>query len=183
MTIQARFSSLARASHLQGLLALTMTLAGCLAPPAEDFPEPEQTPPFLDLLQADPPITEVVSVASRDQKPFAIPVRSEDRGERLWGGLHLDFKLETEVRVEITPPEEPSTLDDTRRSLTFTWNVVATPGCHQLALLVTHERNFDFETWKPKPEVSQGDVAIATWWVLVDGQPESPTDCPAGTAP
>jgi hypothetical protein len=188
MTTWARFSLLARASHVQGvLLAMTASLTGCLAPSPDDFPEPEQTPPYLNLVTADPPVGEILEVQTNDRKPFSISVRSEDRGDPLWGFLYLDLGFENEAFTGALERVDPSTLDDPEpRALSFIWSVLnVSPGCHQLTLLVAHESNFDLaDTLKPIPGKSQGDVAVVTWWALVDRIPATPgTDCPAGPEP
>jgi len=139
--------------------------SGCLVADPPEYKPPEQTPPFLDLFRADPPVREVL-VARHDARiNFNVPVRSEDAGDELIGAVHFDWGLPQSWQRNVGLPA--STFDDDSRAIVFDWAVTSpsTTGCHQLTLLVFHRANYDFINQR---STDSDDQAIATWWLNVN---------------
>ena len=165
------------------MLQFCIAATGCIVAPPPPHEDSKQTSPILLVAQAVPPITRVVNIPSIDTpylQEFAVPVRSEDDGDRLVGVLIASYAETTEVEASRATAIEPATFGDPAREIRVTWNYRGyDPGCYQLTLVVTHEKNFDIETFRPKENFD--DVAIVTWWVnLADDPPGStPVDaCP-----
>ncbi len=164
---------------------MALVLSSCVIAGPPDYKDPTQTPPVLDLSQADPPLGFVVQATS-DQTtiPISVPVRSQDPPQNgLFGMLYLDFKSPNQTLYSNFWSSDPKSFDDTTRTVTFNWtpaNVSA--GCHTLTIEVTHRLNVSFQgqpTVTP-PKDHPDDIAFATWWVDVHpGSPNSDlSDCP-----
>jgi hypothetical protein len=166
-------------------IALVLTPA-CLVADPPQYEEPGRTPPFLDLAAAKPFPGEIILVDTTDNLDgtdfvnISIPVRSEDRGDRLFAALHVDYTFPSIVRPQHNELP-PSTFEDLTRSITFRWDVPrALKGCHQLTVLVSHASTFSFTESRPK---DPKDTAMATWWVNIDPDPTDPytlSRCPNG---
>jgi hypothetical protein len=165
--------------------------AGCVVPEPEKFREPERSPPILDLNGAAPSIFELIEVRGPTQRALSIGVRSEDHGEQLAGALYVNYKTATESNVGYQVLA-PSTLDDPLRRFQFTptLQIPCTPDpdtnagcCAHLTLVATHLSNISTEGGliQPDPSLSQGDLALATWWLAVDSPTTQPSlihNCP-----
>lgn len=159
---------------------MTCLLPGCLQAGPPDYKDPAQTPPVLDLNSAVPSVLDVLNVdtTSGETIPFNVQVRSEDRGVDLSADLYVDYGSSAQQVENAFATVPASTFSDTNREIRLTWTVpssaLLTPGCHQLTLLVTHATNY--------PVIrNSADVALATWWLNVDDDSQSPNtlaSCP-----
>lgn len=182
----------ARASQCFLRMAVVLTLAGsssaCLVsgPPE---PEPvQQMPAFLDLANAFPAVTRVITLDRRDPSPlltFTVPVRSEDPpGDDLFAYLITDYgQANADVADSVTIPA--STYADESRSIGVTWTYQRpSAGCYPLTLFVIHSSSY--RQVGTIPQVREGhewDVALATWSVALSDANQVAT-CPAiGGAP
>lgn len=155
-------------------MLLGLGVAGCLIGEAPDYTGPRQTPPFLLLNQAEPPVTAIVRVVSGIDLEFNVPVRSEDVGDELVASLVLDYRLPGDGDVVASFKGDAGTFfDDRQRSITMVWNTRETLGCHQVTMLVTHFSNAD-SNFLP---MDATDQALATWWVALR-RPEDPDNLP-----
>jgi hypothetical protein len=163
-----------------------LTFSGCLVAEPPDFGVPKKTPPRLDLVHAEPPITQILNVSTDETatREFKVPVRSEDLGDPLIATLNLNYNTRWAQVVGIANFLYASTFDDETREITVPWLVRASAGCQQLTLRVTH-----LSSTGPDASVAQGekDIAIATWWLNVT-DPTAPVpakldDCPANVGP
>lgn len=178
-------SQLARKSLLVALAMFAST--GCIVADPPQYEEPKRTPPFLDLSRAEPSPYWLVVIDRNDplgahSVKITIPIRSDDQGERVWFGVHVDFKTDNGV-VLGSQPMAPSTFDVTRTfsSPDFQLNGLILQGCHQLTLVVAHESSWDYTHQQPKLDAPKDDIAVATWWMNVDPPPTDPftlTRCP-----
>lgn len=181
----------------QSLLALLMSLScvGCLVadPPLADAPG--KSPPFLLLNQANPPITQIVQLDDRFKEKsyvdFSVPVRSEDRDDKLQVNVHIDYRFDTSRHtLVIAGSLEAGSLDDPPRDIRFelssNQNDFGTdrrgPGCHQVTLIVCHSSNVtDNLSGECDPQKALQDTAMATWWINYDppdGNPSNLANCP-----
>jgi hypothetical protein len=168
--------ALARPSQWFVLVSMA---TGCIIADPPPYTEPVQTPPRLDLVNADPPIDRVIVRNSGEIVQFSVPVASEDAGDELVALFFRDYEPEifngvTEFINDVSVP--PSTLDDEDRPpITLPWRVDVS-GCHSLTLIVTHRNNLRiFEPVDPR------DQAKAVWWGNFDATPGSQStlvDCP-----
>ena len=164
--------------------------AGCIVAEPVPYEPPPQSPPVLDLWQALPWVGSVIPVDRvGDPNPdepqaidFNIPVRSEDRDEGLRYALHIDFQLPATTRPPIDNGFPPSTFDDESRIIKFRWSVDGvSDGCHQLTLVVAHERHWDDDNDRWRSVEGGGDFAMATWGINVNpppGERYTLRDCP-----
>lgn len=175
---------LARLSLGAGFMALLA--GGCVVSDPPEYGRADQTPPLLNLVDAAPSITQILVVEPGDRVDFNVPVRSEDPpGDELFAQLFLDYTLSTE-EFQRFARVQPSTFSDTDRAIVMQWNVPnGAAGCRQLTLVVTHASNLNAAN---RPDSSE-DTAIATWWVNIDDDSDTPNtlaSCPtisAGGAP
>jgi len=71
---------------------LAIMSPACLVTSTTDFPEPEQTPPFLVASSADPDIREfLIVVDGESRKDFTASLLSEDRGQPVQIALYIDY--------------------------------------------------------------------------------------------
>ena len=184
MPLHPGFSALARGSL--SLLLMTPMAPGCLVsdPPLQEAPE--RTAPMLDLVRAQPLVTEVIvrdisdNLATNDRIEFSVPLRSEDAGEVVWYNLYSDYTFKGAKSLGVQNTMAPSTFDDTSRSITFGWTPddSLSDGCHQLTLLASHASTWDTGAFRPDPVLSQGDVALATWWLNLNPPSDNPFTLP-----
>lgn len=163
---------------------MTTSTSSCLFDAPPTYEHQLQTPPVLLLNTANPPVTEVQILDTLSENPslaIRVDLRSEDAGDRVFGIPFLDYQLPTQTPRLPLAQAPASTYDDTSRalSLSLTYADLA-PGCRQLTLLATHANNFNFEKFTP---VDPADVAIATWWLLIDDPTGSLGACPRPEAP
>lgn len=170
-----------RSFRSRSLRAVTALLgvgaSGCLIGEAPDYTEPRQTPPFLLLNQAEPPITAIFRAVSGVDIEFNVPVRSEDLGDELVASLVLDYRLEGENQLASVRGDAGTFFGERQRSISVVWDTGQTLGCHQVTMIVTHFSNAD-SNFLP---IDPADQALATWWVALRSpvDPENlPLDCP-----
>lgn len=178
------------------IVAVSAALGGCIVADPPLYESPPLSAPILDLVQGQPPIGKVIPV-DRDDDPaadertsivFSIPlILSEDDGDRIRYALHVDYLFVPYWRSRTTIHSElpPRSIEDRERVITFTWPVPAgvSDGCHQLTLLVGHERFWLAQESRPDTVRGLGDTVAATWWINVNPRPgERYTlrDCPDG---
>jgi hypothetical protein len=162
-----------------------VVFTGCIVADPPEYQEPKRTPPILDLNNAEPSPYWVVVVDREDNlQPdnlvIKVPLRSDDQGERVWFGLHVDYKSDDHP-VAFQNPVPPSTIDDTSRSIGTTWAIdpsFPSSGCHQLTLLVAHESSWEYSKQLPKIDAPKDDIAIATWWLNLDPAGSDPFTLP-----
>jgi hypothetical protein len=162
-----------------------LSLTGCLIADPPQYEEPRRTPPFLDLDHAEPSPYWPVIVEKKPSVDLQLKVlvRSDDQGEQLWFGLHVDYKANSHIFLK-SLPIAPSTLDQPPRVISVGVDIDErfSPGCHQLTLLVAHHSSWDLDRGQPYPEAPDDDLAIATWWMNVDpnvaDDPFSLLNCP-----
>lgn len=161
-----------------GWLAMALAVPACLVAGPPDYEDPRQTPPVLDLNQAEPSINQIIGDKQPgDQIAFNLPVRSEDVGDGLTAALYLDGLTTPELQTA-GKKLPPSTFDDTSRKFIFTWTIPSIPaGCHRVTLLVTHSQHFDFFATPNYTDPS--DIALATWWLNLSDEVD--TQHPSGT--
>lgn len=169
-----------------------MTLSACLVTSTPNFEERNRTPPFLLSETADPD-TRLIHVYNLDETgsvTFGADVVSEDAGDKVLGHLVLDYGFRLEGgdptpyrnRIGLDASVKPATIDDPPRTLAVTWNVKSldiSPGCHNFALLATHEFN------ETGCAVDPSDFDYVMWTVLIcrksDGnccEPSEEGGCP-----
>jgi hypothetical protein len=151
---------------------------GCVVSDPPEYGVARQTPPFLDLGQAEPQVFVLREVPSGDQQTFKVGVRSEDAGDELLAQLYLDYLISEPPPLLNFVRVPPSTFDDTSRKIEIPFLVPNRPGCHQVSMVVTHSSNLG-PTNKP---IVPSDVGIATWWVSIDEDDQDPSlvrDCPS----
>ena len=151
---------------MQGSLLST----SCVVAPPPEHQEPEKTPPRLLLAQAEPPISRIVNLpiaTEQSVQEFAVPVQSEDAGDRLVGVLVAWYGEIEEANASSARVIEPANFDDPPRDMRVEWRYSEyEAGLYPLTLVVTHEANFDLETFRPADDFD--DVAIITWWVSLE---------------
>lgn len=172
---------MANLSYLFAVLSASSgLLAGCVVAEPVPYEPPPQSPPVLDLWQALPWVGAVIPVdrvsdlnkEEPDSISFQIPVRSEDRDEWLQYCLHIDYQLPDAPSPPIAVRFPPSTFDDDSRVIKFTWNVMGvSDGCHQLTLVVAHERFWDDLNDRWRTVEGLGDFSMASWWINVNPAP------------
>jgi hypothetical protein len=184
--VQIRAFQRARALARTSLFSVGMgsLLAGCLVAEPPNPSNPERTPPMIDFRNTFPLVTQITTVRGLASQEFSVGVRSEDRGDPLFGLLFRNYSLEGEEYLKLNRVPA-STFDDTDRKLTLQWTVrEELRGCHQITMVVTHLGNIDFRD--PPEPISPADVALATWWLHVNPDPERPEDlgvCPKSLSP
>lgn len=158
-------------------------LPACLIDDPPPYAAPKQTPPRLDLTQANPPLDQLIIKNSGEVVNFQMPVTSEDAGQALEAILLLDYGGDGSVPDFLyLAPLPASTLDDPEpRVFNLLWTVRkgVTPGCHRVTLRVTHFANIDQA--KPAEVVNKKDLAEAYWFANINVTPEkanSLVDCP-----
>jgi len=164
-----------------------LTPSGCLVADPPLYEEPPRTPPVFDLAQADPPISRPVVVDTTSSEPlvFAVPFRSEDRGEILFASLHLDYNI-LRVGSSFTGVEREfaaSTFDDLGRTMSLPWDLFGgvPAGCHTLTLLASHVSTWETSEFRPNPITGVDDSARVVWWLNVDppeDEVDTLRDCP-----
>ncbi len=176
-----RFRRLACSWLLFVAMCMSSGAPGCIVAPPTEHQESQQTPPMLFTVQAVPPITAIVTIPEYGDpavQAFAVPVQSEDAGERLVGALIASYGEQNETRASNFRLLDPATFADGQREMRVTWEYQRyLPGCYQLSLVVTHESSFDWENLRPFPQAD--DVAIATWWVSLGADEATLSTCPS----
>lgn len=164
-------------------VVLSLASVGCIVAEPPPYDPPPRTPPILDLANAIPWVGSTIPVDRYDDTfpeeqtkiAFNIPFRSEDQGEPLRYGLHVDYLLvpseESSTNID-RRTLTASTFDDENRRITFDWTVrLVGDGCHQLTLLVAHDSSWNNDESRPDPLLGRGDIATATWWINVNPAP------------
>jgi hypothetical protein len=135
---------------------------GCLDD-APEYPPRSQVPPFIVSAQVTPPLSEVyeAGVPMRINVPFRSEDVNEDLNARFYADLlrgDTDFLFEGDVN-----PIEPSTYDDTGRSVSWEWRNERPlrPGCHSLTLVLTYENNLD----NRQLPLDESRTARVVWWM------------------
>jgi hypothetical protein len=154
---------------------MSLLAAGCVVADPPDYGVPRQTPPFLDLNNADPSVFGLVKLESGGPGSVTVRVRSEDAGDPLVAQLFFNYATGTQRTAGTNLKIPASTFDDTSRSVTVTYFVPTDlKGCQQLSLAVQH-----FSTYGSS---DTSDVAIATWTVAIDlDDSDLVSDCPSKT--
>jgi hypothetical protein len=168
------------------LLFAALSCAGCLVSDPPEYEEPGITPPFLDLVLAEPMPGRIIvrDLTMNEPIRFDVPVRSEDNGDNLWFALYRNFSFNPNNRPVIGPNKlPPGTFDEIDRAIRFEWSIdgSVSKACHQLTLMVSHESTWSFELGRPDPLRGIHDTAMATWWLnhIDTGQdPNLLVDCP-----
>ncbi len=153
-------------------------LAGCLVAEPPSPSNPEQTPPMIN--NTFPLVTQITPVTGTSYE-FSVGFRSEDRGDPVFGLLYRNSSLEGEEFLSLDF-ERPSTFADTTRRLAISYKVPSRAelsGCQQVTMVVTHSQNLTDD--QPREPISRADVALASWWVHVNPDPDRPDDF--GTCP
>lgn len=171
-------------AHRALSLSISLLAGGCIVAEPPPYDPPPRTPPILDLANALPWAGAVIPVDRYGDQfadeltaiDFNIPFRSEDHGEALKYGLHVDYLLQPNraSRTYIDRvPLQPSTFDDETRRIIFRYEVEGhiEEGCHQLTLLVAHTSVWVDQEFRPDPLLGKGDIATATWWINVNPAP------------
>jgi hypothetical protein len=168
----------------RSLCLLSGLSTGCLVADPPQYEEPATTPVFLDVAAAVPIVGRIIVREPSPRIEFDVPFRSEDNGDRVAFSLLQDFGFPgrtDEVFCRGFVP--PGTFDETDRAIRFTaLPKRAKPGCNQLTLLVTHEKNLDTGECRPDLIRGVGDTAMVTWWlnVVAAGEDESTlVNCPS----
>lgn len=168
-----------------------LSLAGCLVADPPLYEEPPPTPPVFDLTRASPIPGQVVVINrtgsdATDSFTVTVPFRSDDNGEPIFAGLHLDYFSERADFAQAQRRFPASTFDDTSRQIVLTWDFEngpdPSPGCHTVTLLACHENNWDEGQFRPHIVNALDDTATATWWLNVDPPEDDPytlRNCPA----
>lgn len=154
---------------------IAMILPACLVTSTPSSEERKRTPPFLlaETAIPDPRLFKIINLTETSEVDFSAGVVSEDADATVFGQLVLDygFKVEggegTPYRIGIGLPvsAEPATLDDPPRTLSKRWALHSYPttlGCHNVALLATHE--FDNATGCA---TDPSDFDYLLWTVIV----------------
>lgn len=178
------FRVLARLSLV--LFAAGMTPA-CVIDDPPPYVPPKKTAPRLDLLQASPPIGQVIVRTASEINPaplnFTVSVASEDAGEDLTAFLLLDYQGPNELKLD-DATIRPGTLDEPPRTIELDWTIQSNvKGCNSLTMVVSHSSNFRITDIADG--IDKSDVSIAPWWLYVMPDPGSndlPTSCPPITA-
>lgn len=174
------FSGLARLS----LLLLPTAMIGCVIEDPPPYSAPRQTPPRLDLFNADPNIDSAIVVPGPGSRVvFTVPVYSEDAGDPLIANLLLNYESGWNKEVVASDEVPPGTLDESapERSIVIDWTLGQgiDVGCNRVTLLVTHLRNQNNDSTIPSPFKDDRDVAKAVWRVIVDPPGnDTPVVCP-----
>ncbi|MCL2822738.1 MAG: hypothetical protein FWD57_01985 [Polyangiaceae bacterium] len=152
----------------------------CLVTSIAEFPEPVETPPFLDAntARATPkgsagvPVTKLIQVDSEtDDVTLWADVRSDDVGRELFSRVYINYN---NVSVSSINPFfhmyggrtfAPGTFEQSR-PVTASFDPSLLPdGCYQVSFVVTH--GFNHDTFLP---LDHEDTAILVWW-MVKGDP------------
>lgn len=163
-------------------------LAGCLVAEPPSPSNPERSLPMIDFRNTVPLVTQITSVRGPTPQAFSVGVRSEDRGDAVYGLLYRNYSLEGEeyLTFDFVPA---STFADADRTLIVQWNVperVILSGCQQITMVVTHESNVERLPSGERGPRSPTQVALATWWLHVNPDPDRPDDlgvCPRSLSP
>lgn len=159
------------------LLVSGFSLASCLVDEPPEFQDPERTAPILYLDKSEPRNTTFLPATSNATIPFSIVLQSNDLGDNVVAYPWLNFGLVGELAL--TPQRIAPGIFEEPRSASF---LVMIPsgqqGCVALTILFFHED--DSDTFHPGRPVTGAPVSRATWWLLVDADPEDVTiaDCP-----
>ena len=161
-------------AHFAALLAV---VTSCVVSNPPEYSSAEQTPPLLELLEADPSVGKVQQRVGGDLFKINVPVRSEDEpGDELIARLYLDYSLPTEAVQAPLVILPVGSYDDLERNVEMSWVVPQEPGCRQLMLVVTHRSNLDSNGRPIKNE----DTAVAVWWLNID---DTNSDNPMSACP
>ena len=184
------FSAMARQSHscvsmwLAAAAAVTALCAsGCLLSDPPEYDEREQTVPVLDALTAVPAPTQTHLRNKGDTVSITVDFHSEDRGERVFALLFLNFAVEGQS-YEWGAEYPPSTFDE-KRTISTSWTVPGPEelyGCNQLSLVVTHESNVNWFTRPPGLHHDEG-ADLLTWWMDINDSGETLSECPSSSDP
>jgi hypothetical protein len=178
----AQLPWLARASLY---LAVVMMLGGpsCLVTSSPEFTQPggQMSAPFLSSLSPEP--YKIISVTklgpSYPSSKIDFSVFSDDGGQKVYAWLVVDYQTVDE-NTFLWKPIDPGTFDSNTRaanglrvgrpvSMPYTLPPKTPPGCHTLTLVVTH----DF-AGPSSNTLDSYDSTIATWWLNVGDDPNSP---------
>ena len=167
--VRGQARPLFRLARTSLVLASVMTLAsGCIIADPPQYHDPLQTPPVLDLYQANPSVQNVVVVKSGQAASvsFVVPFRSEDAGEGLLAELYVDgvFSIFTTF--------DASSFNDLGRSVKMALTVTPAirPGCHTVTITIAHQSTWDTTSAPETLNLKKAtyDAATATWWLNVD---------------
>ena len=174
------------------LLVSVMLSSGCLVADPPLYEEPPPTPPMFDLSEAEPPPGTVRVIRRTGSNPetgldISVPFRSDDRGERVFAALHVDYNVRfvPDSFTAVQSAFAASTLDDQDRAITLRWPFGPddpSPGCHTLTLLVSHENTWNEREFRPDVVLAENDRAMAVWWLNFDPPEDDPytlRDCPS----
>lgn len=166
------------------LLALPLSLMGCLVTDEIEFrPETSYPPSIESRPGAENPLDEVIVVdtsatgldgGTGGEIMLEVFVRDPNVQETLFAKLYRDNDS-VAIRELPIPPDGSGA---TKRAIDIRvpMTAVATPGCHRLELRVTSQ----FEFGSPDP-VDPDDLGTAVWWVAThSGEDPSidPSLCP-----
>lgn len=160
--------------QLTAALAACSSLVGCLLSPPADYEDEQRIPPRLEVLTAEPVPYTFHVFHPGDSVDFKVWVESNDvsaDGEsRLLAVLirNFDGYADGELDVQKFRFIPAARLDDGPREVSVSYTFDETDGCYQYTLFVTHSDNGNPPEEVARPE----DVAIVTWWVIVDSDDE-----------
>jgi hypothetical protein len=165
---------------------MAMGSVGCLITERPDFPEPQQTPPFLTNLDPTPataqfiefePGTDPSAGTYKRNKSITFNIVSEDLGEALNALVVINFKglYSPTLPSEICRFDKiaPGTLDTKRDPFSCQLDLNRlglAPDCYSVAVVVSH----DFLGGLSVAPAKQGDIAVATWFYQVGVNPADP---------
>ena len=180
------FQHLSRVARVSLCLFVIAALGGlsCLITSTPDFIEPTRTPPFLTQLTPAPyqviPLRSVpAGTGTYLEPPIGFVVVSEDlQSPPLQAILLLDFRgfdsAQPPLRLEGKDNIPAGHLNGPARDsveIDFDFpNGIG--GCHSVTLAVSHK--FDNVSSPRAKPVDPGDVATATWWFDLEGDPSRP---------
>lgn len=147
-------------------------LSGCLIDDPPAYSEPRQTPPRLNVHDAQPLLNKIIVAKSDDVLSFKIGVTSEDAGEDVTAQLLLDYnggERADLLRYQTLPA---STIDDRQvRQFELDWRVTrVAPGCHRFTLRAAHSRNLPDANHLP---LDTADLDEVYWWANIDADAAS----------
>jgi hypothetical protein len=134
-----------------GTPVAALVSSSCLVAAPPDLEDPQQTRPFVYMLQVQPPTVEPIRIELPNMlspKPssvsFSIPFQSEDLGERVGAELHLYGGNGYVGRL--TGTRVPASDFNTLRTANLTWRVEPQRlGCYRLVAILAHESSFNDE--------------------------------------
>jgi hypothetical protein len=151
------------------LVAVCATTTSCLISSTPEFKPPEQTPPFLLSVGADPPLGELVVLPNISSGlRFTAPVRSEDADESVSVRLYIDYGYDNGFGQPFAFQKQGKSVpagrfDESDRRVSMEWHYAEYPvsGCHTFTLIASHEFGDD------GCPVDLADSTYLTWDVIV----------------